>query len=115
MTSAQPLGEKAKNLFFLTFIASYSGFPLLGFFNNEIIILYNLISQDIFLGVLLVFFSILPVIKILGKMTYFNVNNESNNVFYFEYFNLKSLAVVFLLLVNFILGFKPSLLISYLN
>lgn len=115
LTSTQPLGEKAKNLFFLTFIASYSGFPLLGFFNNEIIILYNLISQDIFLGVLLVFFSILPVIKILGKMTYFNVNNESNNVFYFEYFNLKSLAVVFLLLVNFILGFKPSLLISYLN
>ena len=115
LTKSQPLGEKAKNLFFLIFIASYSGFPLLGFFNNEIIILYKLISQDVFLGASLVFFSILPIIKILGKITFFNVKAESNNVFYFEYFNLKFLAVIFLLVVNFIFGFRPSLLISYLN
>jgi len=115
LTSSQPIGEKAKNLFFLIFIASYSGFPLLGFFNNEIIILYGLISKDIFLGVFLTFFSILPVIKILGKMTFFNVSRHRNNIFYLEFFNLKFLAVAFLLTVNFIFGFKPSLLMGHLN
>ena len=115
LTNSQPLGEKAKNLFFLIFIASYSGFPFLGFFNNEIIILYNLVSQDIILGVLLVFFSILPIIKILGKMTFFDANTIRNNVFYFEYLNLKFLAVVLLLAVNLVFGFRPSLFMNYLN
>ena len=115
LTGSQPMTEKAKNLFFLIFIASYSGFPLLGFFNNEIIILYNLISQDIVLGMLLVFFSILPIIKVLGKMTLFDIDTHRNNVLYFEYFNLKFLTVVILLIVNLVFGLRPNLFINYLN
>ena len=115
LTGSQPMTEKAKNLFFLIFIASYSGFPLLGFFNNEIIILYNLISQDIILGTFLVFFSILPIIKVLGKMTLFDINIHRNNVLYFEYFNLKFLTVVILLIVNLVFGLRPNLFMNYLN
>ena len=115
LINSQPMSDKAKNIFFLVFIASYSGFPLLGFFNGEIVILYNLISQDIFLGITLAFFSILPIIKTLRDMTFLNIGAGKNTLVYFDYFNIKFLAVIILLIVNVIFGLRPNLIINYLN
>jgi NADH:ubiquinone oxidoreductase subunit 4 (subunit M) len=109
------LNKKVKNTIFLFLIFSYVGAPFFGFFNSEFVILYELFKLNTYLGLIIVFLMIIPMIKCLEDLFISRGDSNINSNLHLDLFNFKLLPVVALLIMNLIMGFNPNLVFNFLK